>query len=89
MTTLRDLPPDHYVIAELGHTTSAAVPHDDPLAPLARRWLHGKRGSGDREAIEAWLEAHPQYRITRLPADEALVPVVLPPRGQLTLWEAA
>jgi hypothetical protein len=37
MTTIRGLPLGHYVMAWLDHTTAAAVPYDDPLAPLARR----------------------------------------------------
>ena len=80
MTTTRDLPKGRYVEAALDHTTSAAVPHTDPLAPLARRWLNGKRAPGDEAAIRGWLETHPQYKITRLSAE---------PQRQLELWEAA
>ena len=89
MTTLRDLPDGHYVMAQLSEVTSAAVPHDDPLAPLARRWLNGKRKPGDEEAIRAWLVAHPQFEITRLPAGDTPRPPALLPTGQLSLWEEA
>ena len=89
MTTLRDLPNNHYVMAQLNEVTSAAVPHSDPLAPLARRWLNGKRGPGDEEAIRAWLVAHPQFEITRLPADDTSQAPIPLPTGQLTLWEEA
>ena len=80
MTTTADLPNGHYVMAHLDWVTAAAVPHTDPLAPLARRWLNGKRAPGDEAAIRAWLKTHPQYRITRLAAE---------PQRQLELWEAA
>jgi hypothetical protein len=82
VTTLRDLPDDRYVLTALDDGTLAAVPHGDPLALVARRWLNGKRGSGDEAAIRAWLWVHPQYRITRRPP----VPVLLP-CTQLALWE--
>lgn len=86
MTTLRDLPNGRYVLAALDDVTCAAVPHDDPLAPLARRWLNGNRGPGDREALEAWLAAHSQYEITRLPAPD-VVPQVQ--AAQIPLWSEA
>lgn len=89
MTTTRDLPNDRYVMAHLNWVTAAAVPHDDPLAPLARRWLNGKREPGDEEAIRAWLVAHPQFEITRLPAEDTPRSPAEPPRGQLALWDEA
>jgi len=79
VTTLRDLPDDRYVLACLEDGTLAAVPHDDALAPLARRLLNGKRQEGDEAAIRAWLTGHPEFRITRSP---------MPP-VQLELWEIA
>ena len=90
LITTADLPDGHYIVAELSHVTSAAVPRDDPLAPLARRWLSGKREAGDEEAIRAWLADHPEFEITRLPAgDSTPVPAAEPCRGQLALWGEA
>ena len=84
MTTLRDLPAGHYILAALDDGTLAAVPDGDPFGDVARRWKDGKRENGDEAAIRAWLWTHPQYRILPTPAGP------LPEEcTQLALWEAA
>lgn len=88
MTTLRDLANGHYILAPLPGWVLAAVPHDDPLAPVARRLKDGTPKRGDQAALGEWLASHPQFAVP-LPGAPEAPPLPAEYHEQLALWDAA
>jgi hypothetical protein len=88
MTSLSDLPDGHYILAPLPDWVLAAVPYDDPLAPVARRLKNGSPKRGDQAAMGEWLASHPQFAVP-LPGGAEMPPRPAEHYGQLMLWDAA
>jgi hypothetical protein len=87
-TTLPALPDEWYVLARLDLTISAAVPHWDPVAPLARRWGTSKQQPGDESVLRHWLRQHPDLEV-RHDGTAPLVADLSPAEAQPSLFDVA